>query len=140
MKYGTIPKSFGNLKQLGSLDLSVNRLRGEIPEELTSLTFLSFLNISYNKLVGRIPVGPQFLTFSASSYTGNTGLCGFPLETSCNPNGYGPAADSEPDLEETEFDWQYVFIGLGYGFGAALAFASLNSAGLNSSFTHRINT
>ncbi|KAG6424303.1 hypothetical protein SASPL_114718 [Salvia splendens] len=52
---GSIPKSFGKLKNLESLDLSV----GSIPEELGGLTFLSKLNLSYNKLVGVIPKGRQ---------------------------------------------------------------------------------
>ncbi|XP_073033606.1 receptor-like protein 7 [Primulina eburnea] len=121
---GTIPKSIGNLTGLGSLDLSRNQLTGMIPDELASLTFLSFLNFSYNKLFGRIPSGPQLQTFTEESYIGNTGLCGFPLNTACEV--------SPPVAEEllssaiiTEFDWQFILTGLGYGFGAALVIAPL---------------
>ncbi|XP_047943041.1 receptor-like protein 9DC3 [Salvia hispanica] len=81
---GSIPKSVGQLKNLESLDLSVNQLTGRIPEELGGLTFLSKLNLSYNKFVGAIPKGRQIQTFSADSFEGNLGLCGFPLDINCS--------------------------------------------------------
>ncbi|KAG8374324.1 hypothetical protein BUALT_Bualt11G0119800 [Buddleja alternifolia] len=115
---GTIPTSLGKLKQLGSLDLSSNNLTGEIPKELTDLTFLSFLNLSYNKLVGAIPKDHQFQTFSADSYEGNTGLCGFPLSTGCNSqtdeqNG----VPGESEKKAGEIEWDYVSAALGYVVG-----------------------
>ncbi|XP_047943725.1 receptor like protein 27-like [Salvia hispanica] len=44
---GSIPNSLGELTELGSLDLSENKLTGRIPEDITKL-FLSILNVSYN--------------------------------------------------------------------------------------------
>ncbi|XP_039173444.1 receptor-like protein 7 [Eucalyptus grandis] len=81
---GPIPPSLGHLHQLEFLDLSQNDLDGTIPTQLSDLNFLSVLNLSYNKLVGCIPVIKQFLTFLASSFENNSGLCGFPLETICS--------------------------------------------------------
>ncbi|KZV40404.1 receptor-like protein 12-like [Dorcoceras hygrometricum] len=119
---GTIPKSIGNLTSLGSLDLSRNQLTGMIPGELASLTFLSFLNLSYNKLFGRIPLGFQLQTFSEASYIGNAGLCGFPLNITCEDP---PAAEVLHNSILREFDWQFILTGLGYGVGAALIIAPI---------------
>ena len=80
---GHIPSAVGNLARLQSLDLSFNALDGEIPGELARLTFLSFLNVSYNHLVGKIPLQK----FPESSYVGNEGLCGQPLNVSCDGRG-----------------------------------------------------
>ncbi|XP_020553262.1 receptor-like protein 12 [Sesamum indicum] len=88
---GHIPGSIGNLEDLESLDLSFNNLGGEIPQQLASLTFLSFLNLSYNNLVGRIPQGSQIQTFPDSSFLGNEGLCGFPLNKTCTDHSGLPA-------------------------------------------------
>lgn len=117
---GAIPASIGNLRQLGSLDLSVNCLTGKIPVELASLTFLSFLNLSWNKLFGSVPQGPQFQTFSATSFEENAGLCGFPLEVICNDE-VGRVSPPTPHNGQwypmEEIEWCYVFAALGYVVG-----------------------
>ncbi|KAL2479413.1 receptor like protein 54 [Abeliophyllum distichum] len=113
---GTIPASIGNMKQLESLDLSVNHLTGKIPGELASLTFLAFFNLSFNKLSGSIPLGRQLQTFSADSYEGNAGLCGFPLNISCNSN----KVDGVPPHGKTDIDWNYICASLGFATGLGI--------------------
>ncbi|CAN1187539.1 Probable LRR receptor-like serine/threonine-protein kinase At3g47570 [Linum perenne] len=52
---GVIPMEVGNLKNLGTLDLSYNMLSGSIPSSLGNCTNLLWLNLSRNNLSGLIP-------------------------------------------------------------------------------------
>ena len=79
-----MPSSLGNLSNLGWLDFSSNMLTGKIPRQLADLTFLEILNLSENHLVGLIPQGKHFNSFTNDSYSGNLGLCGFPLTKACH--------------------------------------------------------
>ncbi|XP_057485973.1 receptor-like protein kinase BRI1-like 3 [Actinidia eriantha] len=86
---GTIPFSLGGLKAVGVLDLSQNHLQGAIPGSLGGLSFLSDLDVSNNNLTGLIPSGGQLMTFPASRYENNSGLCGVPLPPCGSGNGPG---------------------------------------------------
>ncbi|XVF78846.1 hypothetical protein PTKIN_Ptkin14bG0170200 [Pterospermum kingtungense] len=119
---GPIPTSFGNLVQLESLDLSSNKLGGEIPSQLTNLTFLEVLNLSENDLVGPIPHGNQFGTFDNDSYSGNLGLCGFPLSKQCNPEGPNPPPPKFKDEGSgIAFIWKLAMMGYGCGMVLGLS-------------------
>ncbi|KAH6837549.1 hypothetical protein C2S53_009856 [Perilla frutescens var. hirtella] len=125
---GHIPSSIGNLSKLESLDLSFNTLDGKIPEQLAELTFLSFLNLSYNHLTGRIPQGSQLQTFPESSFIGNDGLCGFPLNRTCDERGTTaalPQGEEEREEEENAEREIYVSAALGFVVGVVFIFGPL---------------
>ncbi|XP_019101348.1 PREDICTED: receptor-like protein 12 [Camelina sativa] len=118
---GHIPMSFSNVTELESLDLSGNKLSGEIPQELRRLSYLAYIDVSNNQLIGRIPQGTQIIGQPKSSFEGNRGLCGLPLEVSCLRED----APSTHELEEDEegiLEWRAAIIGYGPGvlFGLAI--------------------
>ncbi|KAF8045493.1 hypothetical protein N665_4801s0002 [Sinapis alba] len=120
---GHIPLSLENVTELESLDLSRNQLSGDIPRELGSLSFLAYISVAHNQLKGEIPQGPQFSGQAESSFEGNAGLCGLPLEKSCfsKPAQHPNVEDIEE--EEEVLNWKAVVIGYGPGllFGLVIA-------------------
>ncbi|KAF5462700.1 hypothetical protein F2P56_018686 [Juglans regia] len=126
---GNIPQSWGELSNLESLDLSSNKLTGEIPVQLADgLIFLSVLNLSFNQLSGKIPEIKQFATFPISSYKGNIGLCGLPLEEHCTGDGPGfstPTSEESDSNSGIGIDWNFLSVELGFIFGFAIAVGPL---------------
>ncbi|MCH85983.1 receptor protein kinase-like protein [Trifolium medium] len=59
---GTIPEEIGLLTKLTHLDLSGNSLLGEIPHSIRNLRRLEYLDISLNNIQGFIPSELGFLT------------------------------------------------------------------------------
>ncbi|XP_024007683.1 receptor like protein 42 isoform X2 [Eutrema salsugineum] len=127
---GHIPLSLVNLVKLESLDLSGNQLSGTIPSGLGGLSFLAYINVSHNQLKGEIPKGTQIMGQPKSSFEGNAGLCGFPLEESCfgtktSPPAKQPKEEEEDEEEEQMLSWKAVAILYGPGVLLGIAIAQL---------------
>ncbi|CAN8285291.1 unnamed protein product [Cochlearia groenlandica] len=122
---GNIPMSLAKVTELESLDLSRNQLSGTIPSGLKTLSFLAYINVSHNQLKGKIPQGTQIIGQPKSSFEGNVGLCGLPLDESCYGNNSPPTQhpEQEEDGEEQVLNWKAMVIGYGAGmlFGLAIA-------------------
>ncbi|KAF2569544.1 hypothetical protein F2Q68_00027805 [Brassica cretica] len=118
---GHIPLSLANLKKLESLDLSRNQLSGTIPSGLGTLSFLAYINVSHNHLKGEIPQGTQITGQPKSSFEGNAGLCGLPLQETCFGTIAPPTRQPSEEDEEV-LNWKGVAIGYGVGvlFGLAI--------------------
>ncbi|GAB4832548.1 hypothetical protein Ancab_006565 [Ancistrocladus abbreviatus] len=126
---GQIPKSISALSDISSLDQSNNNLSGVIPTSISSLSFLSSLNLSDNILSGKIPFIGHMVTFGASSFAGNPGLCGDPLIFKC-PDDYswkaGPIKEEEAGMDDVHDRWFYLSIALGFAAGV-LEFSITNT-------------
>ncbi|KAF3582759.1 hypothetical protein DY000_02035079 [Brassica cretica] len=123
---GHIPLSISNLRELESLDLSSNHLSGTIPNGIESLSFLEYINVSHNQLKGEIPQGTQITGQPKSSFEGNAGLCGLPLQETCFGTNAPPTqqpSEEEEEEEEQLLNWKAVVIGYGPGLLLGLAIA-----------------
>lgn len=81
--HGPLPPELGKLDKLVSLDVSNNRLSGNIPTELKGMLSLIEVNFSNNLFGGPVPTFVPFQKSPSSSFLGNKGLCGEPLNFSC---------------------------------------------------------
>ncbi|XVE97873.1 hypothetical protein REPUB_Repub03eG0056200 [Reevesia pubescens] len=77
---GNIPESLLQLANLVELHLEDNQFSGTIPS-LKYPNVLKSLNLTRNNLEGEIP--ESFSNFNASTFEGNSGLCGKPLGIDC---------------------------------------------------------
>ncbi|XP_015160746.1 LRR receptor-like serine/threonine-protein kinase EFR [Solanum tuberosum] len=74
---GRIPRDFGNLTFLVSLDLGNNHFHGNLPQEMAHLRRLKFLDLSLNSFRGEIPSWFGFLhqlqvvNLRSNSFTGS---------------------------------------------------------------------
>ncbi|CAN1255426.1 Leucine-rich repeat receptor-like tyrosine-protein kinase PXC3 [Linum perenne] len=89
--HGSLPTELGKLDKLVSLDVSNNQLTGDIPLSLKGMLSLIEVNFSNNLLTGEVPTFVPFQKSPDSSFSGNKGLCGEPLGSSCG--------GSYPDVE-----------------------------------------
>ncbi|TKY53353.1 Leucine-rich repeat receptor tyrosine-protein kinase PXC3 [Spatholobus suberectus] len=96
--HGPLPPELGRLIKLCSLDVSNNHLSGNIPDALNGMSNLIEINLSDNQLSGSIPNFRPFQKNPASSYLGNKGLCGEPLNTTCG-------GDHHYDHEPTKYQY-----------------------------------
>ena len=118
---GPIPPMIGQLKSLDFLDMSQNQLSGGIPSSLAQIARLSVLDLSNNTLSGKIPYGTQLQSFNASTYEGNSRLCGPPLSKTCPEDEDKSGEFSFTGLSSKKDDanniWFYGNIVLGFIIG-----------------------
>ncbi|XP_024028324.1 leucine-rich repeat receptor-like protein kinase TDR [Morus notabilis] len=78
---GHIPDELASLPDLTVIDLSHNSFAGPIPAKFSHSSSLQLLNVSFNDISGSIPSEKQFRTMGRSAFTGNSKLCGAPLQS-----------------------------------------------------------
>ncbi|CAJ2629907.1 unnamed protein product [Trifolium pratense] len=117
---GEIISNIGNFKSLEFLDLSRNHLSGRIPSSLTHIDRLTMLDLSNNQLYGKIPIGTQLQSFPASSFEGNSNLCGEPLDTKCpgeEPTKSQVSTTNGGDESSIFLEALYMSMGIGFFTG-----------------------
>uniref|UniRef100_M4DZ03 Disease resistance R13L4/SHOC-2-like LRR domain-containing protein n=1 Tax=Brassica campestris TaxID=3711 RepID=M4DZ03_BRACM len=121
---GQIPESIGLLKALISLNLSNNAFTGRIPLSLSLQSWQA-------RLKGEIPQGTQITGQPKSSFEGNAGLCGLPLQETCFGTIAPPTQqppEEEKEEEEHVLNWNGVAIGYVPGALLGLAIAQVVSS------------
>ncbi|RHN81701.1 putative polygalacturonase [Medicago truncatula] len=118
---GEIISNIGNFKLLEFLDLSRNCLSGRIPSSIARIDRLAMLDLSNNQLCGNIPIGTQLQSFNASSFEGNSNLCGEPLDRKCpeeDPSKHQvPTTDAGDDDNSIFLEALYMSMGIGFFTG-----------------------
>ncbi|KAJ4969645.1 hypothetical protein NE237_002744 [Protea cynaroides] len=93
---GSLPDCLSNLQELsGTLNLSYNTFSGEVPESYGRFPVAVNLDLRHNNLSGKIPQVGSLLNQGPTSFIGNPGLCGFPLQTAC-PEAGNPTITVNP--------------------------------------------
>ncbi|CAI9774042.1 unnamed protein product [Fraxinus pennsylvanica] len=123
---GFLPTNIERLRSLDFLDFSRNHFSGGIPNGISQLDQLGVLDVSYNNLSGKIPKSIHLLTFNASAFEGNPGLCGLPLTKACPGDEIaqvptiGDNADGMKNSEDEDKlinDGFYISMAVGFIFG-----------------------
>ncbi|KAF3439711.1 hypothetical protein FNV43_RR17989 [Rhamnella rubrinervis] len=95
---GNIPESLGKLTLLIELHLENNQFTGPIPELKKTI---KSLDVSNNKLEGQIPV--SLSNYNSSTFSGNDGLCGKPLDKACD-NALSTTTPDDNSAVDTNVD------------------------------------
>ncbi|PNX90788.1 receptor protein kinase-like protein, partial [Trifolium pratense] len=93
---------------------------GRIPSSLTHIDRLTMLDLSNNQLYGKIPIGTQLQSFPASSFEGNSYLCGEPLDTKCpgeEPTKSQVSTTNGGDESSIFLEAFYMSMGIGFFTG-----------------------
>ncbi|ESW34272.1 hypothetical protein PHAVU_001G138500 [Phaseolus vulgaris] len=94
---GSLPSTLSDLTSLtGTLNLSFNLFSGGIPATLSNLPVAVSLDLRNNNLTGKIPQVGSLLNQGPTAFSGNPGLCGFPLQTAC-PEAQKPGIFANPE-------------------------------------------
>ncbi|GJN24877.1 hypothetical protein PR202_gb12648 [Eleusine coracana subsp. coracana] len=100
---GPLPRELGRLDKLVTLDLSSNQISGQIPGDMRGMLSLIEVNLSNNWLTGAIPDFVPFQKSAASSFSGNPGLCGDPLDIACRGSVYDGSSGYELDRNRISY-------------------------------------
>ncbi|KAL8133481.1 hypothetical protein AgCh_008804 [Apium graveolens] len=96
---GSLPESLSGLSELtGTVNLSFNQLSGEVPASYGKFPVFLSLDFRQNNLTGKIPQEGSLLNQGPTAFSGNPGLCGFPLQVLCTePEAQNPKVISDPE-------------------------------------------
>lgn len=97
---GSLPQFLLDLRALtGTLNLSFNQFSGQIPEMYGHFPVMVSLDLRNNNLSGEIPQVGSLLNQGPTAFSGNPGLCGFPLQSPC-PEPENPKVHANPEVED----------------------------------------